>query len=114
MSSLSPANLVRCRVAKARAALASTQLDPRFTPSAQRQRAAAISAAHCTNRQWAKAPVDWNRFHTKVLPALQEVTLQTIADALGISQAWASRIRSGAKLPHPRHFATLEALVQSK
>jgi len=44
---------------------------------------------------------------------LDQLTLQTIADALGISLAWASRIRSGSKLPHPRHFATLETLVES-
>lgn len=98
-------------VARAREILATKNVDPRFTESAQRQRAAAISAAHRANRGWAKTTVDWNHFRSTILPALHQLTLQTIADALGISLAWASRIRSGSRRPHPRHAKLLEALT---
>jgi hypothetical protein len=89
-------------------------VDPRFTSAAQEARGKNISAAHRANREWTKTKVDWKDFRSDILPTLHHLTLQTIADALGISLGWASRIRSGAKLPHPRHVATLEALVRSR
>lgn len=97
---------------RARFALTKLTTDPRFTRAAQRQRAAAISDAHRANRGWAGAEVDWDRYRSEVLPALNQLTLQIIAGALGVSTAWASRIRSGTKLPHPRHVAALETLVR--
>jgi hypothetical protein len=57
--------------------------------------------------------VDWDRFQSIIVPRLNRLSLQTIAEALGISTAWASRIRSGVKRPHSRHVSELETLVES-
>jgi len=100
-------------VARARAILATKNIDPRFTESAQRQRAAAISAAHRTNREYSETAVDWDHFQSTILPMLHNLTLRAIAEAVGISTAWASRIRSGSHRPHPRHVSALEKLVRS-
>jgi hypothetical protein len=51
-------------------------------------------------------------FHREILPRLQGITVRVIADALGISQSHASKVRGGKTAPHKRHWRNLLALVR--
>jgi len=74
----------------------------------RRRHAAGISA-------WDPSGVpDWlnaKSFTQKIQPRLANVTTSAIATALGVSWVYASDIRSGGKLPHPRHWVRLAELV---
>ena len=50
----------------------------------------------------------WFREH--VLPGLTPLSLVTIAKATGMSTSAASRVRSGRRVPHPRHWEALAAI----
>ena len=57
---------------------------------------------------------DWlneQAYREKIQPRLAEVTVPTIATVLGISGPYATDIRAGRRLPHPRHWPTLAKLV---
>ena len=47
-------------------------------------------------------------FQADILPSLQNLSLTTIARAIGVSTSTASKIRSGQGVPHPRHWEGLE------
>src|SRR5271165_1321293 len=51
-------------------------------------------------------------FKREIAPKLDAFTLAEIAAATGLSLAACSRIRAGAKVPHPRHWDALGALVE--
>jgi hypothetical protein len=53
------------------------------------------------------------RYQSEILPRLARVTfpLRDLADALGLSLAYAGRIRSAEVIPHPMYYAALEALI---
>jgi hypothetical protein len=81
-----------------------------------RARGEAIADGHRRNRSWAREHPDqrdeaW--FKREVAPKLDGFTLKEIAAATGLSLAACSRIRSGAKVPHPRHWNRLLALVEA-
>jgi hypothetical protein len=103
---------------KALALQAATGNDPRRDPEVNRKRAAAVSEAHCRNREWKREHGAQARdeawFRREVLPMLDGLSLNEIADATGLSLAACSRIRSGARVPHPRHWNDLRALVEGK
>jgi hypothetical protein len=44
---------------------------------------------------------------------LDDFSLSEIAKATGLSLAACSRFRSGARVPHPRHWEAFVALVES-
>jgi len=46
----------------------------------------------------------------EVLPGPEGVSLTNIARATGMSTSSASKVRAGRRVPHPRHWAALEAL----
>ena len=50
----------------------------------------------------------WFREH--VLPGIGTLSLGTIAKATGMSTSAASKIRSGQRVPHPRHWEPLAAI----
>jgi hypothetical protein len=47
----------------------------------------------------------------KIQPRLADVTVPTIRAALGVSKSYATNIRFGRRLPHPRHWYRLARLV---
>jgi hypothetical protein len=51
-------------------------------------------------------------FKREIAPKLYAFTLKEIAEATGLSLAACSRIRAGAKVPHPRPWEALIALAQ--
>jgi CRISPR-associated endonuclease Cas1 len=50
-------------------------------------------------------------YREKVLPRLPEVTVRKIASVLAVSIPYASGIRSGKRVPHPRHWLALSRIV---
>jgi hypothetical protein len=106
-------------IAAARKALASQTAagnDPRRSATVNRARGEAISEGHRRNRSWAREHPEqrdeaW--FKREVAPKLDAFTLAEIASATGLSLAACSRIRAGARVPHPRHWEVLAALAGS-
>ena len=73
-----------------------------------------ISEGHCRNRSWAREypeQRDEGWFKREIVPRLNTFSLKEIGNATGLSLAVCSRIRAGAKVPHPRHWDALLALV---
>jgi hypothetical protein len=50
-------------------------------------------------------------YRKEILPKLGKVIIGNIATALEVSYPYASRIRSGRYLPHPRHWQALAQLA---
>ncbi len=89
--------------------------DPRRSAAVNRARGEAISDAHGRNRRWAHehpGQRDEAWFKREIVPKLDGFTLKEIANATGLSLAACSRIRAGAKVPHPRHWEALHKLVK--
>jgi hypothetical protein len=90
--------------------------DPRRSASVNRARGEAISEGHRRNRSWARehpGQRDEAWFKREVAPKLDAFSLKEIGNATGLSLAACSRIRAGAKLPHPRHWDRLLTLVEA-
>jgi len=51
--------------------------------------------------------IDNETYLTKIQPRLAEFTYTAIASALGVSVPYAASIRSGLRIPHPRHWEKL-------
>jgi hypothetical protein len=80
-------------------------------------RGGAIAEAHQRNRRWAhEDPVQRDEawFKREILPNLDGFSLKEIASVTGLSLAACSRIRAGAKVPHPRHWEALAALTHAR
>ena len=57
---------------------------------------------------------DWlneKTYREKILPRLAGITVPTIASALAVSEPYATNIRAGRCIPHPRHWLALARLV---
>ncbi len=81
-----------------------------------RPRGEAISEGHRRNRSWARehpGQRDEAWFKCEIAPKLDAFSLKQIAKATGLSLAACSRIRAGAKVPHPRHWEALRELANS-
>jgi hypothetical protein len=55
--------------------------------------------------------LDRKTYINKIQPCLAGVTISALRSALGISEPYAAFIRSGSRVPHPRHWPTLARLV---
>jgi hypothetical protein len=101
---------------KALAAQAAAGKDPRKDPEVNQRRSVAISEGHRRNRAWkgedGAQPCDETWFRREVLPRLDGFSLKAMADATRLSLTACSRIRSGSRLPHPRHWEALVTLVE--
>src|SRR5581483_3814582 len=78
---------------------------------AQRTRAECLRKHEEAKRNWSAAsqPVWLNKetYSERILPQLAKLAAPTIAAAIGVSLPYASGIRSGKRLPHPRHWQVL-------
>ena len=75
-----------------------------------RRRHAAAQKAWLSSDQ--PAWLDEEAYRRKILPRLASVTVPALRLAIGISKAYATDIRSGRRLPHPRHWQTLAKLAE--
>jgi len=75
-----------------------------------------------TQRKHAAALASWqpsdlpgwfneDAYRTKIQPVLAGMTVPAIATALGVSGTYASDVRGGRRILHPRHWLTLTNLV---
>lgn len=60
-----------------------------------------------TQPKWLTAEL----FSEKIQPLLAHITLSTIQSRLGVSVYYASQIRKGQRIPHPRHWISLAELL---
>ena len=74
----------------------------------QRRHAAALRAWRPSDLP---AWLDKETYLRKILPQLASVTVPAIRTALGVSKTYGTNIRSGKRLPHPRHWLMLARLV---
>ncbi|MFY9665695.1 MAG: hypothetical protein WAL67_06415 [Candidatus Cybelea sp.] len=101
---------------EALAAQAAAGIDPRRGAAVNRARGEAISEGHRRNRRWARehpARRDEAWFKREIAPKLDAFTLKQIEAATGLSLAACSRIRAGVRVPHPRHWSSLLALLEA-
>src|SRR5580692_129401 len=101
---------------KALAAQAAAGNDPRRSAVVNQARGEAISEGHRRNRSWARehpGQRDEAWFKREIAPKLDALPLREIAAATGLSLAASSRIRSGARIPHPRYWEALAALIHA-
>lgn len=74
----------------------------------QRRQAAALKAWNLSDKpEW----LDEKTYREKVLPRLARITVPTIVSALAVSEPYATNIRAGRCIPHPRHWLVLERLA---
>jgi CRISPR-associated endonuclease Cas1 len=82
---------------------------------AQARRAETQRQHHAAKRAWRPSQQpEWlteETYAQKIQPRLAEITVPAISSALGISEPYATDIRAGKRLPHPRHWRTLAQLV---
>jgi CRISPR-associated endonuclease Cas1 len=74
----------------------------------RRRHAAALQAWRPSDQP---AWLNQETYLRKIQPRLSSVTVPAIRTALGISKAYATNIRSGKRVPHPRHWRILAELV---
>ena len=91
--------------------------DPRAEAETNRKRGDAIVEQRRRSREWKRenpngAGHDRAWFLREVTPKLDDVPLSAIARVTGLSLAACSRYRVGARVPHPRHWDALLALVK--
>jgi CRISPR-associated endonuclease Cas1 len=85
--------------------------------SAEAQASRAEKGRRHTSARWAWLPsnqpawLDEQSYRETIHPRLTAVTVRAVASALGVSQPYASNIRSGKLQPHPRHWLALARLV---
>lgn len=51
------------------------------------------------------------KYREKIQPRLAGITVPTIVSALAVSEPYATNIRAGKCVPHPRHWLALARLV---
>jgi CRISPR-associated endonuclease Cas1 len=81
-----------------------------------RARRSATQRAHVkANQNWKPSKdfewLDRKAYSSKIQPLLASFTVSTLQSALEISEPYAAFIRSGKRVPHPRHWPTLARLV---
>ena len=85
------------------------------TPKAEARRAATMRRQEAAKRAWKPSDLpDWLNekfYRKKIQPRLVAFTVPAIASALGISRPYATDVRAGRRLPHPRHWERLAQQV---
>lgn len=85
------------------------------TPKAKVLRAETMRKHEAARRAWKPSDLpEWlneQTYREKIQPRLATVTIRSIMEALQVSKPYAADIRSGKKLPHPRHWDILSQLV---
>jgi CRISPR-associated endonuclease Cas1 len=96
-------------------AIQATPADRRGSAATATRRSAANAEHRLAQQRWElehEGEVfdrDW--YMREVLPGLQVIGLTVIATATGMSTSAASQVRSGRRVPHPRHWFALERIA---
>jgi len=85
------------------------------SPESRARRSTTQKKHVLANRAWKPSKdlewLDRKTYTSKIQPLLGRVEISTLQSALGISEPYATFIRSGSRVPHPRHWQTLARLV---
>jgi hypothetical protein len=85
------------------------------TPESRARRSATQKERVRSNQNWKPSKefawLDRETYIRKVQPLLAGIEITTLRSALGISEPYATFIRSGSRVPHPRHWPTLARIV---
>jgi CRISPR-associated endonuclease Cas1 len=85
------------------------------TPESRARRSSTQQAHVDAIRNWKPSQnfawLDRKTYINKIQPRLGGVSISTLRSALGISEPYAAFIRSGSRVPHPRHWQSLARLV---
>ena len=90
--------------------------DPAHGGEAARRRGARIAAILRANSAWERegsGAFDPDAFSRTIGPKLAGLSLSAIMRATGLSRPYCAMIRRGARIPHPRHWVDLRALLSS-
>jgi hypothetical protein len=88
--------------------------DPAHGGEAARRRSNRCAANSRANVAWERRQsgfFDPNTFKSEIRPKLAAVSLSAMMRATGLSGPYCAMIRRGARVPHPRHWGALRALV---
>ena len=87
------------------------------TPKAETRRAATMRRQEAAKLAWNPSDLpEWlteHAYREMIQPKLTTVTVSAIASALGISKPYATDIRAGRRVPHPRHWLLLASAVNT-
>jgi CRISPR-associated endonuclease Cas1 len=81
---------------------------------ARRSRTTTKRRQDAARREWMRSgesPINEEVYRTQIQPKLMRLTVSSIQAALQVSVVYASHIRRGKRVPHPRHLLSLAALV---
>jgi hypothetical protein len=95
---------------RARAAVRAAGKDPSHGGAVARKRGATRREQLRLNAEWEAAntpTMTEAEYRSRVVPRLARMPARAIATALGVSQGYAARVRTGERVPHPRHWSTL-------
>jgi CRISPR-associated protein Cas1 len=85
------------------------------TPESLSRRSATQKAHVRANQAWKPSKefawLDQKTYINKIQPRLARVPISALQSALGVSEPYAAFIRSGSRIPHPRHWPTLARLT---
>ena len=85
------------------------------TPESRARRSATQKEHVRANENWKPSKgfewLDRRNYISKIQPRLAAVTIPMLQSALGVSEPYATFIRSGTRVPHPRHWQSLAQLV---
>ena len=85
------------------------------SPSAEARRSATQRKQFDAIRKWNPSELpDWlneKTYRSKILPRLSKFTVKAIRVALDVSHPYATNIRRGTAIPHPRHWMALAKLA---
>jgi hypothetical protein len=90
-----------------RMAAQSDQAQERRAETQRRHRSAKATWKDSDLPPW----LDEKVYRREIQPRLKQILLSVLAAKLGISIPYAVDIRSGRRIPHPRHWQTLAQLV---
>jgi len=86
------------------------------SPKAEALRAATMRRQEAAKREWKPSDLPgWLNemaYREQIQPKLATFVVSAIASALGISKPYATNIRAGKRVPHPRHWQKLAWLVR--
>lgn len=84
-------------------------------PKAEARRAATMRRQEAAKRAWKQSDLpEWlteKVYREQIRPRLATVTVRTLMEALEISKPYATDIRNGKRVPHPRHWFALAKRV---
>jgi hypothetical protein len=85
------------------------------SPIAEARRSAAQTRQAQSLREWSPSDLpewlDEDAYRHDILPRLAKFTVKAIRLKLGVSHPYATLIRRGLEIPHPRHWVALAELV---